>query len=1106
MHLLPTQRRSLDAEVPAIDLDRSPADLVMLSFSDSDLAVAAAAWEGNAATLPSLRLANLSKLRHPYSVDLFIEKTAAKARFVLVRLLGGLDYWRYGVEELAAAARRNGFALAVLAGDQVADERLEAASTLPAERLRELNDYFFAGGIDNVTQALRFVASVLGDARPVAPPRAVPLAGLHMPSCRAGAAEAPHALILFYRSALLANDIDPIVGMADAMAARGARVSAFFVSSLKDEEAAEALEVWLTRESPDVILNTTAFSAQRPSGCVTDRADAPVLQVVLSTADRVGWLADARGLGAADLAMNVVLPEVDGRIAAGVVSFKTEADAQPDLEFGRVSHRIDPERIVRVAERALAWAALRRTPRAERRLACILSDYPGKGGRVGQAVGLDTPASVVEVAAHLERCGFDAGGLPKAEALMQGLTSGLPQPCLSLDAYRTGLARLPKSFVATLDAAWGVPENDASCVDGQFRFRLCRAGKLWVAVQPDRGSQQNRRAEYHDTALPPRHGYVAFYLWLRQAVQVHALIHMGTHGTLEWLPGKAVALSEICAPDVLIGATPVIYPFIVNNPGEAAQAKRRLGAVTIGHLTPPLVAAGLHGDTAELEQLFDEYAEAVALDARRARLLGAAILEKAEAAGLTTTLGAGADSDTMLAALDAWLCDIKEARIGDGLHVFGAPPPAWSEGGEPKVDPDLLAACGCGERDHLVAALDGRFVPPGPSGAPSAGRMDVLPTGRNLFSVDPRAIPTRTGWEIGARLAEDLVTRYAQDHGDWPRRVVLDLWGSATMRTGGQDLGQAFALIGTKPIWDHSSNRVTGFEILPLARLGRSRVDTTLRVSGLFRDTFPDQITTFDAAVRAVSGLDEAVDDNPLVEARQATGDMARVFGTAPGQYGAGLGRMLADDSWGTREELGDAYLAATTHAYARGGVGQASPEGFGARIATADAFAHTGDLPGQDILDSDVFAEHEGGFAAAAARLGANPSLYRADTTNPDAMRLRSLAEDIERALLARAANPRWIAGQRCHGYAGAAAMADTLDALFGFAATTDAVPPRHFDRYFDATLGNEEVRAFLQSANPAAAEAMADRFDAAIRRGFWPCRRNSTLAILADTRATPA
>ncbi len=871
MHLLPVLQGSLDRDAAAIDLAQTPADVVVLSFSDGDLSALASAVASAGLERPSLRLAGLAQLKHPFSVDLYVEKIAARTRFVLVRLLGGLDYWRYGVEELSAAARRHGFAFAAVPGCEQLDPRLDALSTLPVDDLRRLWRYFREGGPENLAQAFRFMAARIGREVVWEEPKALPAAAIHSACCRPIGApgqptpEVPHALVTFYRSALLAGDIAPVATLADALQARGARVTAVSVTSLKDEAAAAILARIIAADPPDVILNTTAFSAQRAEGgTVLDRADAPVLQVVQSGSARDAWAESTRGLGAADLAMNVVLPEVDGRLLGGVLSFKEAGPPDAAHEFSPVLHRPDPDRVAHVADLALAWARLRRTPRAGRRLACVLSDYPGKAGRGGYAVGLDAPQSIASITAALQQAGYAVETLPDHAALMAQLTEGSAEPLLARADYDRVFATLPEAFRDAVLRQWGAPDADPALVDGAFGFRIRRAGSLVLAVQPDRGRAAARRADYHDTALPPCHGYLAFYMWLRDVERIDALIHLGTHGTLEWLPGKAVALGAACAPEAVLGPVPVIYPFIVSDPGEAAQAKRRIGAVTVGHLTPPLVEAGTHGAAAELESLFDEYAQAQGLDSRRARLLGAAILDRAQASGLAEDCGIATDADpeAALGRLDAWLCDLKEARIGDGLHVFG--------GSGTETRGAAFDACGPAEIAGLLAALDGRFVPPGPAGSPAGARRDVLPTGRNLFAVDPRAVPTRTAYEIGARAAAEVLTRYAQDHGEWPRRLVLDLWGSATMRTGGDDLGQALALMGVRPRWDNGSTRVNGFEILPLARLDHPRVDVTLRISGLFRDLFPDQIALFDAAVRAVAGLDEEDDDNPLAAARRA--------------------------------------------------------------------------------------------------------------------------------------------------------------------------------------------------------------------------------------------
>jgi cobaltochelatase CobN len=1092
MHLLRTDTRSLDEAEQAIDLAQSPAEMVFLSFADSDLAVMAAAAESTPDRAPSLRIASLKQLRHPFSIDLYLDKVVRRARFVLVRLLGGLEYWRYGVDELARAAREHGFVLAIVPGDAVADDRLAEASTLPAEELGRIWRYFEEGGAANLRECLAFARDRSGTATAWAEPKPVPRMGLFREACRPATAGAARATIVFYRSALLAADTAPISTLASALAARGVAVDAVFVSSLKDPLAAEPLAEHIAATQPDVILNTTAFSARADDGPgVLDRADCPVFQVMLAGSPREAWAESGRGLGAADLAMNVVLPELDGRIVTRAISFKAEMDRNEAFEFTRIAHRPDPGRCDAVAELAAAWAHLRQLPAKNRRIACVLPDYPGKGGRSGYAVGLDTPASVLAIAEDLKRAGYTVADLPARDALIDALRA--EGATMTLILYRRLYGALPEGFRASVEAQWGRPEADPAVVADAFRLSFLQSGSLIVALQPDRGRPEDRKGEYHDPTRPPRHAYIAFYLWLRHVAAADAILHCGTHGTLEWLPGKATALSEDCAPEAVLGPVPVIYPFIVNNPGEAAQAKRRIAAVTIGHLTPPLVEAGTHGATAELEGLFDEYAEAQLLDPRRARTLADAILAMAGETGLAQESGVdpSADPEDRLAQLEAWLCDIKEMRIGDGLHTF-------ARGDDP--------ACAEGERKGFLTALAGRFVEPGPAGAPSRGRLDVLPTGRNLYTIDPRAVPTRTAWEVGRRTAEEVLTRYAQDHGDWPKTIVLNLWGSASMRTGGDDLAQAMALIGVKPVWDDASTRVSGFEILPLALLGRPRVDVTLRISGLFRDVFPAQIALFDEAVRAVATLNEVPGENPLAdtvrnlpeaERRAATW---RIFGASPGAYGTGVAARALAAAWADRAELGAAYLSATSHAYGAGPEGIDAAGRFRDRVASAEAYVHVQDMAGQDVLDSDAFAEHEGGFAAAAETAGATPALLHVDATRPEAVKVRPLADEIARVLRARATNPRWIAGQMRHGYRGAAEIAETVDNLFVFAATTDAVESRHFDLLFAAILEDDRVREFLRAANPEAARAIAARFDEAMRRGFWTTRRNSSAMRLAE------
>jgi len=1113
MHVPRIEVRTLDENVEAVDLDQTPADVVFLSFSDSDLNALARAYAAFPEPKPSLRIASLAALRHPFSVDLYLERVCARAKLVVARVLGGADYWRYGVDELHALARSSGVKLALLPGDRRRDARLDEASTLNSDAALRIWRYFDEGGPDNMAACLAFLASVIGGAADAPPPVPVSAFGRFEAACFETRPDAPRALIVFYRSIYLAGDLEPIEALARALRDKGFAVTSVFLTSLKDEAALVHLRAFLEGRRFDVIVNATAFSARLDAeeGTALDVLDAPVLQVALAGVSLDAWRASQRGLGPSDLAMHVALPEIDGRILTRAISFKAAGVRDARTEFAAVAHASLADRVEFAAELARRWASLRRIAPSDKRLACVLPDYPARGGRTGYAVGLDTPESAVAIAETLRAAGYDVAAGLDASSLITALEEGPLEPTLTLAEYEAELASTPADFRQALLAAWGGPGQDRDAIEGAFRLRFVRLGKLIVAVQPDRGDTASRKGDYHNLNLPPRHAYAAFYFWLARKEKVDAIIQLGAHGTLEWLPGKAVALSESCAPEVLLGPTPVVYPFIVNNPGEAAQAKRRISAVTIGHLTPPLIVAGAHGAAIELEALFDEFAEAQALDPRRARAIAELILERGRDSGLLKECAA-ADKppEEALVALDAWLCDLKEMRIGDGLHVFGrspgsadgfALPSLMGEGqGVPEGEGigERIAACGSAESLGLLRALGGRFVAPGPAGAPARGRLDVLPTGRNLYAIDPRSAPTRNAWEIGRRAADEILKRYAQDHGEWPKRIVLDLWGSATMRTGGDDLAQAFALIGCRPTWDAASTRVSGFEVLPLAMLGRPRVDVTLRISGLFRDVFPGQIALFAAAVRAVAALEESADDNPLAHLPGAS--LKRIFGAAPGSYGVGLGARIARGEWAERSELAEAYLAATSHAYDGEGEAQEAGAEFRTRVAGAGAFVHAQDLPGQDALDADAFAEHEGGFAAAAAEVGANPALYHLDSTIAHAPKIRTLAQEIARALRGRAANPRWISGQMRHGHRGAAEIAQSLDNLFCFAALTDAVESAGFDLMFDATLGDDCVRAFLLEANPRAASHMAGVFEEAARRGFWLSWRNSSARILAS------
>ncbi len=1096
MHVVFRESHGLEETETPTDLGQSPADLVVLSFSDSDLGAFAAGWhrgDGPGGRMPSLRLANLAALKHPLSVDTYVEQTLNGAKGVLIRLIGGVPYWSYGLQQVQALASQKGLAVAVLPADGRPDHRLEDYSTLPRSTLRRLAHLCDTGGAVAAQAALAQMALAAGlYAGPVQGSKVLPQVGVWTPeqgvTCPAAVlinGTRPRILITFYRAYLTAADLAPIEALFAALRDRGFDVAALFTPSLKSPEATG----WLTRQiaalAPAAIVNATAFSGKGDSGASPlDAAGVPVFQIALSTSTRQAWAEAERGLSPADLAMHVVLPEVDGRILAGVASFKQPGARDEALQFARHAHQPDPARINVIADRVAAWVRLARTPNADKVPVLVLSTYPGKDWQMAHAVGLDALASVQAMLADLRERGYDTGPGDALEAALPKARISWP-----LAAYETALATLPDALRQDLTAVWGAPEDDPACIDGQMQFTALRRGKAVIALQPERGQPISRDDEYHDLSRTPRHGYVAFYLWLRHALTADALVHVGAHGTLEWLPGKAVALSDGCWPEALIGDLPVIYPFIVNDPGEAAQAKRRIGAVTLGHVPPPLRASEAPDRMVRLETLLDEFSNADGLDPRRRDRLQTDIRAEAQNLGVEDDLGLDRATSTAeaITRIDRFVCDIKESQFGDGLHVFGRAPQVQS--------PFDAQATARAERAGLIDALSGKRIAAGPSGSPYRGRTDVLPTGRNLFTTDPRAVPTRSAHAQGVRLAEELIRRHLQDEGDYPRGLIIDLWGSATMRTAGEEFAMALHLLGVKPVWDAGSERVSGIEVLPITDLDRPRLDVTLRVSGLFRDVFPTLSALFGQAVRALGARDEAPDWNPYAGQPAA----ARVFGPAPGSYGLGMGNLAETYTPEARAKAGEAWLGASAFALEGAHVAP-DADGIRDRVARADAFVHLQDLSETDLLLANDYATHEAGFAAAKAQAGGTAALYHLDNTDPAHPRARSLSEELSRVVHARAANPGWIRGMQRHGFRGAAEIAATLEHMAAFAHLADAIAPHLFDLFHEATLGDDAVEAFLASANPEAHRAMQDRFRALLDAGLWRTRRNSIRAAIED------
>jgi cobaltochelatase CobN len=1073
--------------------------------------------------------------------------------------------------------------------------------------------------------------------------------------------------ILFYRAHYLAGNTAPIDALCTALANRGLDPLPVFVSSLRDRDVQETILPYF--QDIQIILNTTGFAISQDSlsnyqDSVTksstspsfwQQLDVPVLQVILSSGTEEQWQSGFQGLSPRDLAMNVALPEVDGRIISRAISFKAVQTENDAIETTVVVYQPVRDRIEFVADLAKNWVQLRQTPPEKRRVALILANYPTRDGRLANGVGLDTPASCIEILKALANQGYFISDIPaNGDELITRLTGGITndpegqtlrpvRQQLSVTEYQDYFATLPPQVQQQMSDRWQNTDTIDTILNSDIPISGIQLGNVFVGIQPARGYDQDPSLNYHAPDLEPTHQYLAFYYWLQQHFGAEAIVHVGKHGNLEWLPGKGVALSENCYPEIALGSLPHFYPFIVNDPGEGSQAKRRSQAVILDHLTPPMTRAELYGPLLDLERLIDEYYEAQSLDPKRLAVIRDRITDLLFAQNIHQDLSLfpGLNGSTLaegngnqppnikneeiaeiITNIDGYLCELKEAQIRDGLHIFGQCPqgrqlrdlivaiarspgvgrvgltralaadldldfdpltvdpafvhPKYGHIGEAIEQLENLAAqlveqvifnsditdilsqnkmlqkwipacagmtnvdrvtngSAKGDRlseipgtateqelnwirqfllpalqqtpqeiSQLLHGLNGGYVPSGSAGAPTRGRPEVLPTGRNFYSVDIRAIPTETAWDIGRKAADEVILRYTQENGEYPKTLGLSIWGTSTMRTGGDDIAEALALLGVRPVWDGPSRRVVDIEIIPLSVLGRPRVDVTLRISGFFRDGFPNLIDLYDRAVNAVANLDEPADQNPLAAQVQKEAEVwqelglnseqaevrsgYRIFGSKPGAYGAGLQGLIEDQNWLTDEDLARAYINWSSYAYTGSGDGHGAPEAFDRRLKEMQIVLHNQDNREHDLLDSDDYYQFQGGLTVAVRSVtGKNPHTYFGDNSIPEKPKVRQLREEIARVYRSRVVNPKWIAGVMRHGYKGAFEIAATVDYLFAYDATANCVEDYMYEGVANAYIFDEEVQEFIRQKNPWALRDMAERLLEAKERGLW-------------------
>ena len=1255
MHLLAAQPGGFVEEEGIIDLGQDPARMVILAAAETSLAMLADAAEQLGDEIASLRLANWSHLIKPAAYDLYEDKVLEQAELVIVSLLGGASYWQYGFQRLQAWQQaKPGRQLILVPGDDTPDPQLVAASSISLDGYTRLWAYLRNGGVGNGISLLRYCQQTWLEPEHEATwhePYSLPQAMLYVPGqsqasltdwrqqaqARGIAETAPSVVLLFYRSHLQSGNTGMFDGLLSALEDAGLNPIALAITSLKDPVAKALINHTIEAVDARLVVSSLGFANNRvdapelsaePSHYNLPIARTiPVLQLVLSSTTRDAWQEFSQGLRSRDIAMQVVLPEMDGHVLTRAVSFRCLEQRLERTQISLTRYVLDDERAAFVAQLAWRYCNLQSKANKDKRVALILANYPTKDGRIGNGVGLDTPASTVNILQAMAAANYPIDQLPSnGDALIQSLLESVTNnpttlhhlPCwqsLGVDEYMHYFRQLPEVNQQQIWQRWAGPEQDPKFRQGRLMIAGIRLGETFVGIQPARGYNMDLSANYHDPDLVPPHSYLAFYFWLRHTYQVDAFIHVGKHGNLEWLPGKGVALSDTCYPDLILGPMPHFYPFIVNDPGEGAQAKRRSQAVIIDHLMPPMARAEAYGDMADLECLVDELYQATGLDIGREQWLRQQIVDKLASSHLQEELGlsVGSDEDALLAELDAYLCDIKEAQIRNGLHILGQLPQATElaetlvallrlpRGEQPHqqgilhnlrddlglLDYDPLTTQVCdwlgpkpevllqqsdapwrtnmdtrerlehmalhtvtdyllGSEDissltlklpataqqlthakqvlmaalhtsaeqeiqALMAGLNGQSVAPGPSGAPTRGRLDTLPTGRNFFSLDNRSVPSPAAWALGQLSAQSLLERHLQEEGDYPQQLGLSVWGTATMRTGGDDIAQAFALMGIKPVWAPGSQRVVDFEIIPAMQLGRPRVDVTLRVSGFFRDAFPNVMKLYDAAVLALIDYDEPGTSNTIrahVEARQselqASGMEAqqaqrqaayRVYGSKPGAYGAGLQGLIDERCWNERSDLAQAYVNWGGYAYGNWSTnpdepadGVAAHGDFQHRLSQLQAVVQNQDNREHDLLDSDDYYQFQGGMTNAVTQYsGATPSVYHNDHSNPTAPKTRTLKEELNRVLRSRVLNPKWIGAMQRHGYKGAFEMAASVDYLFAYDATTDLIDDYQYEQVSEALIFDPQNQDFLRQHNPAALEEMAERMLEACQRNMW-------------------
>ena len=1052
----------------------------------------------------------------------------------------------------------------------------------------------------------------------------------------------PTVGLWFYQSLWQAGNTLFIDRLIEEIERQGANVIPVFLHAAKDVERGTKGAEWVVenlfmkdgRPIIDVLISTLMFSLSikpwegsdtgegqevaRSEEWFIKRLNVPVLKAIVTYNTLADWNESLQGCSPMDISMGIAMPEFDGMLITVPVAARERTDIDPLTGARVIRFEPLPERTNKIVRLSLNWAKLRHIPNSQKKVAIIFHNYPPRDDRIGTAFGLDSPVSVLNIMKAMDDAGYTIERMPEnGQALIEDVKSRLtldrrwrsPEELAkrAIDSvtegdYKDWFEQLPVAVQEKMTSAWGEAPGKLFVHKKNLIIPGVINGNIFIGLQPSRGFLEDPAAIYHSPDHPIPHHYYAYYRWIRDVFRADLVMHIGKHGSLEWLPGKSVGLSDSCFPDIAISDLPNIYPYIINNPGEGTQAKRRSYCCIIDHLVPVMHNADAYDEMAELEVMLADYYQAASEDQSKLPTQKKMIWEKVCEAKLDHDLEveeeeAFSDFDKFLEKLHEYLHEMADTQIRDGLHILGEPPEGsrldeflvaltrLANGQVPSLRQSLAEAMGydydylldnrgkivsgsktCGqviddlnslalrlvsglheqgfavgtipelveeilgkrnpkiekvldyiattlapnidatvdELSAILCASDGGFVSPGPSGAPTRGMADILPTGRNFYSVDPQAIPSQAAWKVGVAQADALLERYLEDEGCYPESLGMVIWGSPTMRTKGDDIAEVLCLMGVRPVWEERSGRVTGIELIPIEELQRPRIDVMLRISGFFRDAFPNIVHLVDRAVELVAEQKEPPEQNFLAKhvsadisektAAGIDGEQAktlacyRIFGCRPGAYGAGVSDAIDSKNWKDEKDLAEIYVKWGGYAYGRKNFGATVPDEFRRRLSRLDLTVKNEDTREYDMLDGDDFYSYHGGMIAAVKALkGELPRSYCGDSSDPDRVKTRSTVEETKHIFRARILNPKWIESMKRHGYKGAGDISRMVDIAFGWDATAEVLEDWMYEELANKYALDKDMQEWLKKVNPHALQNIAERLLEAVERGMW-------------------